>query len=83
MIQKKSEIEIMKIDMHEALRDHKCGEAKRITEKISDKEKEIAVSNIDLHEKRWKMLSDDQKEKAEKLMNERPMMKRRKMKDKF
>jgi len=79
MIQKNSEIEILKIDIHKALRDHNFNEAKRITEKMSDLEKDIAVKRINMHEERWKMLTNEQKEKAEELIQDKPMMKMHKM----
>ena len=79
LIQKKSDMKILKIEVYEALAEQKFAEAKRITEKISNIEKEIAVNKIEMHEKRWEILTDEQKEKAKKLMNEKPMMKKKMM----
>jgi len=84
-IQKQSEIKILRIEIHEALRKQKFSEAKRITEKISDIEKDLAVNRIDMHEKHWKILTDDQKEKAKEMKKDKPMMmmKNKHMKGKF
>ena len=77
MIQKQADIKILKIEIREALNEQNFGEAKRVTEKISDIEKELAVNKIEMHEKRWEMLTDEQKEKAKKLMSDKPMMKKK------
>ena len=78
MIQIKSEIEILKIDKWEALKNHNFTQAKEIIEVIADKKLEIALTTIDNMEKRWDLLSDEQKAEAEELMKDRPF--RHKMK---
>ena len=79
MIQKQADIKILKIEIHEALAEQNFGEAKRITEKISDIEKDLAVNKIEMHEKHWEILTDEQKEKAKEMKKDRPMMKKKMM----
>ena len=75
MIQIKSEIEILKIDKWDALKNHNFTQVKEIIKVIADKKLEIALTTIDNMERRWDLLSDEQKAEAEELKKDKPFHK--------
>ena len=66
----RADIDVMKIEKNEAMRDHKFKEVKKINANISDENLKIRNSRVELRESLWNKLTKEQQEKAEELMKE-------------
>ncbi len=66
-----SDIEILKIDKQNALRNENYDEAKKIMNEVFEIKKELAENHLEMIEKRNEILTPEQKEIAEKMRYER------------
>lgn len=76
MIGKHAEIEIMKVDKHFAMQNHDFAKTKKITAKMFDLKKSLAINKIEHHETMWNLLIPEQQEKAKELMKDKPKHKK-------
>lgn len=76
MIGKHAEIEIMKVDKRFAMKNHNFAKTKKITAKMFDLKKSLAIKKIEQHEIMWNLLTEEQQEKAKELMKDRPRHKK-------
>ncbi len=70
-IELQSEIKILELEERESMKNHNFENAKNLTDKIFKIKTELAKSKIEMMKKKWEMLTPEQKEKAEKLMQTR------------
>ncbi|MBL7148883.1 MAG: Spy/CpxP family protein refolding chaperone [Candidatus Cloacimonetes bacterium] len=76
MIGMHAEIDIMKVDKHSAVKNHDFAKTKKITAKMFDLKKSLAIKKIEQHETMWNLLTPEQQEKAKELMKDRPRHKK-------
>jgi len=76
-IQKDSEIKILHLDQRNYRKKQDFSEMRKITNKLFEIKKLIALEKIEMHEKHWNMLTDDQKAKVKEFMNDHPRMGKR------
>lgn len=76
MIGMHAEIDIMKVDKHFAMKNHDFAKIKKITARMFDLKKSQAIKKIEHHETMWNLLTEEQQEKAEELMKDRPRHKK-------
>ena len=72
MIVIEADLKLLEIDKRSALKDKNFKQAKSVSREISKLKEQIAIKRIEQHEKRWNILTPEQKEKAEELMDEHP-----------
>jgi len=72
MIAAGAELELLGIDKREVMKDKDFKQAKAITKEMFKLKQQIAINRIEHHEKRWNILTPEQKEKAEELRGEHP-----------
>jgi len=72
MIAIEADLKLLEIDKRSALKDKNFKQAKSVSREISKLKEQIAIKRIEQHEKRWNILTPEQKEKAEELMDEHP-----------
>ncbi|NQV19081.1 MAG: hypothetical protein HQ534_11120 [Armatimonadetes bacterium] len=70
-IKLKSDMDILQVDKKDALKEFNFKEAKKITGKIFEIKKNLAVKRIEMQEKRWNILDADQQAKVEEMMQQR------------
>lgn len=70
-IKLKSDIKLLMVDKHEAMREHDFDELKSIAKKISAKKEQIHLNRISEKEEIWNTLTKEQQAKAEELMQQR------------
>ncbi len=75
-IKLKSDMNILQVDKKDALKDFNFKEAKKITGKIFEIKKNLAIKRIEMQEGRWNILDAEQQAKVEELMQHRGHHKR-------
>ena len=70
-IKLKSDMNILQVDKKDALKEFNFKEAKKITGKIFEVKKNLAIKRIELQEQRWNILDAEQQAKVEELMQQR------------
>jgi Spy/CpxP family protein refolding chaperone len=77
-----ADLKLLGIDKMGALKDKDFEQAKAITKEIFKLKQQGAIKRIEQHEKRWNILTSEQKKKAKELMKEHHPPKRKMMKRK-
>lgn len=71
-IELRGKIKTLDFQKREAIKNHEYDNAKKIVGKVSDIRKTIAENRMDNIKELWNVLTDKQKEKADKLIKEQP-----------
>lgn len=71
MVDLQADLKKLVIDQKAAHRDHDFAKIRSLTKKIFQLKEDLALQRIELKEKRWNILTEEQKEKAEELMKDR------------
>ena len=66
-----SDMNILQVDKKDALKEFNFKEAKKITGKIFEIKKNLAIKRIEMQEQRWNILDSEQQAKVEELMQHR------------
>lgn len=77
-IQRRADIDILEIDLRDAMMDHDFETAKKITREISELKTEKAIAEIDQNDEIWNLLDSTQREKFMELVKEKPFHKEKK-----
>ncbi|MDO9576953.1 MAG: Spy/CpxP family protein refolding chaperone [Candidatus Cloacimonadales bacterium] len=75
MIQLKADIDILQVDKHKAMQDHDFKELKKLTGKIFDLKKSIAIKQVEHQEAIWNVLTPEQQAKADGMKQDKPCSK--------
>ena len=71
-----SDMNILQVDQKDALKEFNFKEAKKITGKIFEIKKNLAIKRIEMQEQRWNILDTEQQAKVEEMMQQRGHHKR-------
>ena len=71
IIQLKADIDILQVDKYAARQDQDFKELKKLTGKIFDLKKNIAIKQVEHHESMWKVLTPEQQVKAKELKQDK------------
>jgi Spy/CpxP family protein refolding chaperone len=71
MIQLEAEIDLLKVDKHTAMKNHDFKELKKLTGKMFDLKKNIALKQVEFREAIWNVLTAEQQAKADEMKKEK------------